>query len=237
MRVARNAAGLTSQALLLLLAGCSGSGPGSSPTPTPAPPTPPPVDTTAPSVPQDLAATAQSSTQIGLSWSASTDAGTGVAGYRVFRDAGATAIATVTTTTYTDTNLTASTSYSYTVRAFDGATPANESAASASASATTDAVTTPPVSGLDDRPSNTSCLAGDAPVSSVSIAVQEVFPNLPNFTQPIAMLQEPGNNARWYVVQKTGSVRVFDNTANVATSQRVHQYCLASQLGPEQPKR
>ena len=43
--------------------------------------------------------------------------------------------------------------------------------------------------------------------------VQQVFPNLPNFTQPIAMLQAPGNSARWYVVQKTGSVRVFDNTA------------------------
>jgi uncharacterized repeat protein (TIGR03806 family) len=218
MRVARNAAGLTSQALLLLLAGCSDSGPGSSPTPTPAPPTPPPVDTTAPSVPQDLAATAQSSTQIGLSWSASTDAGTGVAGYRVFRDDGATAIATVTTTTYTDTNLTASSTYSYTVRAFDGATPANESAASAPDSATTDAVTAPPISGLDDRPSNATCLAGDAPVSSVSIAVQEVFPNLPDFTQPIAMLQEPGNPARWYVVEKTGSVRVFDNTPTVSTT-------------------
>ena len=48
--------------------------------------------------------------------------------------------------------------------------------------------------------------------------MQRVFPNLPNFTQPVAMLQEPGNNARWYVVQKTGSVRVFDNTANVSTT-------------------
>ena len=32
------------------------------------------------------------------------------------------------------------------------------------------------------------------------------------------MLQEPGNYARWYVVQKTGSVRVFDNTPNVSTT-------------------
>jgi uncharacterized repeat protein (TIGR03806 family) len=32
------------------------------------------------------------------------------------------------------------------------------------------------------------------------------------------MLQEPGNPARWYIVQKTGSVRVFDNTPNVSTS-------------------
>jgi uncharacterized repeat protein (TIGR03806 family) len=45
-----------------------------------------------------------------------------------------------------------------------------------------------------------------------------VFPNLPNFTQPIALLQAPGNSARWYVVQKTGQVRVFDNTASVSTA-------------------
>lgn len=72
--------------------------------------------------------------------------------------------------------------------------------------------------GLDARPSNTSCLAGDRPDTSISFAVQRVFPNLPNFTQPVALLHEPGNDARWYVVQKTGSVRVFDNTTGVATS-------------------
>jgi uncharacterized repeat protein (TIGR03806 family) len=75
-----------------------------------------------------------------------------------------------------------------------------------------------PVGGLDARPSNSTCLAGDPPGSTVSIAVQRAFASLPNFSQPIAMLQEPGNSARWYVVQKTGSVRVFDNTANVATT-------------------
>jgi uncharacterized repeat protein (TIGR03806 family) len=76
----------------------------------------------------------------------------------------------------------------------------------------------PSGSGLDARPSNTTCLAGNAPSTAVSIDTQRAFPNLPNFTQPIAMLQEPGNSARWYVVQKTGQVRVFDNTANVSTS-------------------
>src|SRR5690348_16745036 len=77
---------------------------------------------------------------------------------------------------------------------------------------------TPAGPGLDSRPTNTTCLAGDAPGSSVSLAVQRVFPNLPNFTQPVAMLQEPGNSARWYVVQKTGQVKVFDNTSNVSTT-------------------
>src|SRR6185295_2369361 len=213
MRLAPRIAGrLSAQALLLVLAGCGGYGGSSNPSP---PPPPPPADTTPPSVPGGLTATAQSASQINLSWTASTDAGTGVAGYHVFRDAGATAIATVTATNYSDTNLTASTMYSYSVRAFDGANPANESASSVAASATTSAAP-PPTSGLDARPSNTTCLAGDAP--SVPLAVQRVFPNLPSFTQPIAMLQAPGNDTRWYVVQKTGSVRVFNNTAGVTTS-------------------
>src|SRR4029077_8913017 len=54
---------------------------------------------------------------------------------------------------------------------------------------------------------------------AVSLAVQRVFPNLPSFTQPIAMLQAPANSTRWYVAQKTGQVRVFDNNANVTTTQ------------------
>ena len=92
---------------------------------------------------------------------------------------------------------------------------------------TSDPPTTPPPPppggdpvGLDARPSNTTCLAGDAPGTNVSFAVQRVFANLPSFTQPIALLQEPGNGARWYVVQKTGAVRVFDNTTNVATTRQ-----------------
>jgi glucose/arabinose dehydrogenase len=194
-RAAPLATGLLCQALAAFLAGC-GSGGGNSPSPPPPSPAPVPVDSTPPTVPQGLTATAQSATQIALAWTASTDAGTGIAGYRVFRDAAATPIATVTVTNYTDSALTAATSYSYTVRAFDQATPANESAASAAASATTSAAPAPPV----------------------VLETERVFPNLPNFTQPIAMLQEPGSAARWYVVQKTGQVRVFDNTANVATT-------------------
>ena len=77
--------------------------------------------------------------------------------------------------------------------------------------------TPPPAAGLDSRPSNTTCLAGDAP-SSVPYGVQEVYANLPTFTQPVAMLHEPGNDDRWYIVQKTGQVLVFDNTANVSTT-------------------
>src|SRR5688572_6565566 len=58
--------------------------------PPPAPP-PPPPDTTAPTVPANVTAVAQSATSILVSWEASTDA-SGVSGYRVYRDGAATEI-------------------------------------------------------------------------------------------------------------------------------------------------
>jgi glucose/arabinose dehydrogenase len=99
----------------------------------------PPLDTTAPSIPANLAATAVSTSQINLSWSASTDA-VGVAGYRVYRCQGsgctpAVQIASVTSSSYQNTNLLASTIYTYAVTSYDAAN--NESGPSASATATT----------------------------------------------------------------------------------------------------
>ncbi|MFC3550979.1 glycosyl hydrolase family 18 protein [Lysobacter cavernae] len=97
----------------------------------------PPTDTTPPSVPSGLAATALSSSSIALSWNASTDntGGTGVAGYDVYRNGSL--IASPTGTSYTNNSLAASTTYSYTVRARDNASPANASAQSGAVSATT----------------------------------------------------------------------------------------------------
>ena len=100
---------------------------------------PPALDTTPPSVPTGLTATAVSATQVNLSWGASTDIGGAVAGYRVYRNGVATPLATVTTTGYSDAGLTSSTTYDYTVAAFDNAAPANESAKSGSVSVTTQA--------------------------------------------------------------------------------------------------
>jgi chitodextrinase len=89
-------------------------------------------DTTPPSVPAGLSATAVSSTQINLSWTASTD-NVGVTGYDVYRNG--TQVGTTTTTTYQDTGLTAGTTYNYTVAAYDAA--GNVSAQSTAAAATT----------------------------------------------------------------------------------------------------
>jgi chitodextrinase len=92
-----------------------------------------PVDSTPPSVPTNLSATAVSSSAINLTWSASTD-NVGVTGYNIYRNN--TQIGTSPTNSYSDTGLTASTQYTYTVSAYDAA--GNVSAQSGSASATTE---------------------------------------------------------------------------------------------------
>jgi hypothetical protein len=96
-------------------------------------------DTSAPTAPSGLVATAMSATQINLNWNASTD-DVGVAGYEVWR--GTTNISTATTTSYSDIGLTAGTSYTYTVHALDAA--GNVSDASNSANATTSAAASVP---------------------------------------------------------------------------------------------
>ena len=98
---------------------------------------PPPTDTTKPSAPGNLQATA-SEGQVALNWNASTD-NVGVTGYRVYR--GGTEIASIgVTASYTDTTVAGSTTYSYTVRATDAA--GNLSDPSNTATATTPATTT-----------------------------------------------------------------------------------------------
>lgn len=101
---------------------------------------PPPSDTTAPSVPTNLAAVIEGSTA-NLSWTASSD-DVGVAGYRVTRN-GTVLPGTVAGTAFTDQGLAAGT-YTYTVTAFDGA--GNASGPSNSASVTVPATEPPPPS-------------------------------------------------------------------------------------------
>ena len=100
-------------------------------------------DTTPPSTPTSLSATATSSSTIDLTWTASTDnppTGGGVTGYKVERCSGAscttfTQVGTPTTNSYQDTGLSASTTYRYQVRATDAAN--NNSSYSSIAQAST----------------------------------------------------------------------------------------------------
>ncbi len=80
--------------------------------------TPPASDTTAPSVPTGLTATAVSSTQINLTWNAATD-NVGVTGYYVYLND--VALATTAATSFQHTGLTPGTTYNYRVSSYDAA--------------------------------------------------------------------------------------------------------------------
>ena len=127
------------------------------------------IDTAAPSIPIGLTATAISSTQINLSWAASTD-NVAVTGYQVLR--GGIVIATVATTSYSNTGLTAGTNYVYTVKAVDAA--GNVSAASGSANATTLASdTTAPTVAITTTPTPTTVSGTSAALQSFETSFQQ----------------------------------------------------------------
>src|SRR5688500_7726736 len=72
----------------------------------------------------------------------------------------------------------------------------------------------PPTSsepGLDARPANATCTAWPRPTGSSDISLSR-FTSL-SFTQPVAMLQAPANNRRWFVVEQAGIVKWFDTSS------------------------
>ncbi|MGC3999695.1 MAG: PQQ-dependent sugar dehydrogenase [Anaeromyxobacter sp.] len=178
--------------------------------------TPAVPDVTPPTTPQGLAAVALSPTRVALAWSASTDAGTGLAGYQVSRDGALLATVGPGAVSYEDGTATPATAYAYTLRAFDHAVPANVSAASAPAQVTTPSAGATP--GLDSRPSNPTCLAPVRPTPAGPIQLTRVFPGLPAFSSPLALLQAPGDTSRWFVVEQGGRVRVFANSDGVTAA-------------------
>jgi uncharacterized repeat protein (TIGR03806 family) len=72
-------------------------------------------------------------------------------------------------------------------------------------------------SGLDARPSNTTCIAPERATGSATIGTQRVFPNvgLKFSNHPISLQQVPGDSSRWFVVEQEGFVRWFDNKEDV----------------------
>ena len=58
----------------------------------------------------------------------------------------------------------------------------------------------PATSGLDARPANLTCLAPPLAGATTDIELTRVFANLP-LTQPLAMLQAPGDPDRWFVLR------------------------------------
>ena len=94
----------------------------------------PPPDTTPPTPPASLAATAVNSGRVDLSWSQGTD-NVGVTGYQIYRDGALLTTTPASATSYSDTSAVGGTTYQYTVRAVDAA--GNASNPSPAASVTT----------------------------------------------------------------------------------------------------
>ncbi|HWU87257.1 MAG TPA: PQQ-dependent sugar dehydrogenase, partial [Kofleriaceae bacterium] len=66
--------------------------------------------------------------------------------------------------------------------------------------------------GLDERPSNTTCLAKARPVIDTGVTLQRQWTGL-TFQQPIYLTQAPGDDTTWYVVERGGKVRAFPASA------------------------
>ncbi len=92
------------------------------------------IDTTAPSVPTGVTATAPTSTSVQVGWNPSSDA-TGVTAYDILRNGSSIGSVGGGTLTFTDNTVSAGTTYQYSIKARDAA--GNTSTASASASVTT----------------------------------------------------------------------------------------------------
>jgi uncharacterized repeat protein (TIGR03806 family) len=106
--------------------------------------------------------------------------------------------------------------YSTTVTVSDG-----KGGSAAASFAWTISASTPPTSGsgLDARPSNTSCVAPARPQAGTGVQLARVFPNL-SFNLPVGMYQPTGDSSRWYVIeQQTGLVRSFPNNQGATSSQ------------------
>jgi chitodextrinase len=97
------------------------AGNASSVSPNAAATTPECPDTVPPTVPGNLVAVALNCREVAVSWSPSSDAGSGVLAYQIFRNGSFLTQFGATISSFTDTGVVASTAYNYTVRAVDGA--------------------------------------------------------------------------------------------------------------------
>src|SRR6266571_502346 len=194
-------------------------------------------DTTPPTAPSNLIAAPASSSQINLSWTASTD-NVGVTGYLVERcqGSGCTTFAQIATpigTAYNDTGLASSTSYSYRVRATDAA--GNLSTYSGTATASTQAPQPPTApSNLTATAASTSQinLSWTASTSTIGIANYVVQrcqgAGCTNFAQiaitalrltysDTGLLSNTSYSYRVQAIDTAGTRSAFSNTATATT--------------------
>jgi chitodextrinase len=127
--------------------------------------TPTPPDLTPPSAPANLTAAPVATTQVSLSWSASSD-NVGVTGYQITRNGQP--VTTIAATSFTDRTAAAGTTYAYAVSAFDAA--GNVSTLSNVATATTSTITSGAPAGFAASYFKNTTLAG-VPVTNTASTI------------------------------------------------------------------
>jgi len=74
--------------------------------------------------------------------------------------------------------------------------------------------------GLDERPSNTTCVAWDRPSPGASVSFQRVF-NQVFSNQPVSnltvLIQAPGDPTEWWFATRDGLIGRFENRPDVDT--------------------
>lgn len=104
--------------------------------------------------------------------------------------------------------------------ALSSPTNASIGVSSATLSIIDDDVAGPGPVGLSSRPSNTSCVApAEIPGAGGSLQVVKAFPNLPDdFAQTIGIRQSANDTSKFFVFQRLGAIRRFDNNASVSSA-------------------
>ena len=185
------------------------------------------TDTSAPSVPANVQATAIAANSVQVTWSASTD-DTGVLGYDIYRNGSPLGTVDGSTTHYADTPVTPSTTYQYTVDAFDGS--GNVSQQSAPVMVTTPKPPSSPTL-LQAARSSTDTVglqapsgAGDLLVLSASLStgatnhITSVTDSAGNAWHLIGVSYQSGHNSEGELWYSAGAAPVTSVTVTTATT-------------------
>ncbi len=186
-------------------------------------------DTIKPSTPTGLAGSAPTSSAVNLSWNAASDAGgSGLAGYRVYRNGGS--YTTTSNTSYSDTAVSGTATYSYAVASYDGA--GNESVTSAPISVTTPdtlAPTAPTITSSSLTGANTVSLAWSASTDSggSGLAGYRVYRSCPGgVIATTTSLSHVDTTAGPPGATCSYSITAYDNATNESASSNVITFTL-----------
>ena len=154
-------------------------------------------DTTRPSIPSGLSATATTCSQVNLAWNASTDTGgSGLKGYNLYRNGAFLRQVLAPSTSTSDTGLVASTAYSYTAMAVDNA--GNQSAAGTAAGVSTPVCASLDLVGFVPGVGTPSDVVVDATTSLAYVASREFGLSVVNVSNPSAPVAIGAANPAFY---------------------------------------